>query len=169
MTESPSNVFVCRTCGKSHEGLPRDQGWQLPDDVWAIPEDERSAKAKFNSDLCQFGDRFFLRGLLPVPMLGTNDYFGWGIWVEVEQGVFDEYLSLYDKDGSSSPRHEGNLANVPPPYPDAHKAAVLIQFGPASERPKIYFPENCLLLFAKEQREGIDHARFHQILDALKK
>lgn len=59
--------FTCPTCGGTHEGLPTDHGWQLPGDVWAIPPDERSSHAKFDSDLCQFGDRFFIRCVFKIP------------------------------------------------------------------------------------------------------
>jgi hypothetical protein len=99
MGEVTAESFICGICGKSHEGLPRDFGWTLPDDVWVIPEDERQERAKFTSDLCQYGDRFFIRSLMKTPILGADDYFGWGIWVEVEKASFDRYLALYDKDG----------------------------------------------------------------------
>src|SRR3546814_1534549 len=71
--------FNCPTCGTTHEGLPTDHGWQLPDDVWAIPEPERSNKATFTSDLCQLGDRFFIRCLLELPFNEQSGYYGWGI------------------------------------------------------------------------------------------
>lgn len=54
-------TIVCGTCGGTHDGFPTDQAWILPDDVWAIPEPERSKVAKFDADLCQMGKRVFYR------------------------------------------------------------------------------------------------------------
>jgi hypothetical protein len=80
--------FVCGTCGKAHAGLPKDWAWKLPDEVWAIPEQERAAKAKFDSGLCKYGDHFFIRCVLAVQFNDEDDYFGWGVWSEVDRAVF---------------------------------------------------------------------------------
>lgn len=40
--------FVCLICGKHHEGYTTDWAYKLPDEVWAIPESERSEQARFN-------------------------------------------------------------------------------------------------------------------------
>jgi hypothetical protein len=42
--------FICSQCGEPHDGLPTDSAFKLPDEVWAIPEPERSSKAKFTSE-----------------------------------------------------------------------------------------------------------------------
>jgi hypothetical protein len=55
--------FVCAQCGTTHEGLPTDQGYKLPDDVYAIPKSEREARATFTSDLFSTGERYFFPGL----------------------------------------------------------------------------------------------------------
>jgi hypothetical protein len=61
-TEKPvGDRFICGTCGKEYAGLITDYGFKLPDVVWAIPEPERSIKAKFDTDLCRLGGRYFIR------------------------------------------------------------------------------------------------------------
>jgi ribosomal protein L34E len=95
--------FLCGICGKEHAGVPTDHAYKLPDIVWAIPEPERSARAKFSSDLCQLGERYFIRGVLHVPFSEAEGDFGWGVWAEVEWPVFERYLKLYDEDGSTEP------------------------------------------------------------------
>lgn len=83
-----SNSFFCKTCGDTHEGLPTDHGWTLPDVVWSIPEADRSSQAKFDADCCQLGDRFFIRGILKLPFNEQPGYYGWGVWVELSESSF---------------------------------------------------------------------------------
>src|SRR5438552_19159500 len=122
-----SESFVCGVCGKSHAGLPTDYGYKLPDDVWAIPESERAGKTKFTTDLCQYGSRHFIRCVMHLPFTETTGGFGWGVWVEVEQPIFERYLSLFEADGSAEPRHPGKLANTLPAYQPTIGTDVVIQ------------------------------------------
>jgi len=161
------NSFTCPHCGKSHEGDPTDWGWTLPDEVWEIPEDKRKDEAKFNTDLCQWGERYFIRAMLPIPFLDREGYFGWGAWVEVEKDGFDAYLNIYETDGSDEPRVPGVLANEVPGYNDLGQCSVEIQFGPSDQRPFVYFTENSTCQMAQEQRNGIDAMRYHQILESI--
>jgi len=159
--------FTCSICGQDHEGLPTDWAYELPDEVWAIPEAERRDKAKFDSDLCQFGERFFIRCILVVPFKAAPEQFSWGAWVEVEWPVFERYLQLYEEDGTSEPPHRGRLANDLIVYPDCIGVAVFIQFSEASKRPFIILHGDDQSLLASEQREGMTRARYHEILDII--
>ena len=163
-----SESFVCSVCGKTHPGLPTNHGYKLPDEVWAIPKEERSAQAEFTDDLCRYGDRYFIRCILLLPFTETDGDFGWGVWVEVAWSVFERYLSLYEANGSGEPPHPGKLANAPPGYDDACLGAnVLIQFGDRKDRPSVFFPADDQRRLALEQRQGIDGLRFHEILAAI--
>jgi hypothetical protein len=159
-----SEWFACPQCGKIHEGLPKDQAFKLPDEVWAIPEPDRSESAKWNTDLCQLGDRFFIRCLLPVPFAGSeDDYYGWGVWVEVDPAVFQRYLEIYDKDGSAEPEASGKLANSIPLYADSFGSTVTIGFGLPADRPTLTFSEDSNSL-AHDQRVGLSQQKFHELL-----
>ena len=151
-----------------HEGLSLDWGFTLPDEVWAIPEDQRDAQARYSDDLCQWGDRFFIRCILPVPLKGEDDYFGWGAWAEVEAEVFERYLDLYDADGREEPPLPAKLANRLAPYPGTTLGTrLLIQFQDPDERPILTLTEGDKSRLAQEQRDGIDAARHHEILGVL--
>ena len=164
-----ADEFVCSVCGKAHGGLPTDWGYTLPDDVWEIPEPERSDVAKFTSDLCQMGDRCFIRCVLEVPFTDDDGYFDWGVWVEVDWAVFERYWEMYDEDGRSEPVHSAILANALAPYPGIKGTPVLLQFREPSKRPSLHFPaEDCSEL-AAEQRRGIDEQRHHEILESLER
>lgn len=90
----PTESFVCAVCGESHSGLSTDTAFTLPDVVWAIPEPEREQHAKWTSDLCQMGERYFIRCLLPIEFTDRPGYYGWGVWAEVDWLVFKRYLEL---------------------------------------------------------------------------
>jgi len=158
--------FSCAICGGRHAGLSKDWGYGLPDEVWALPEEERDSQARFNDDLCQWGDRFFIRCILRVPLKGTDDYFGWGAWAEVDAEVFERYLELYDEDGREEPAAPGKLANKLEAYTNTSLGTrVLIQFQDPGERPTLTLPEGDKSRLAQEQREGVDAARHHEILE----
>lgn len=159
--------FTCATCGQSHDGLPTDWGFKLPDVIWAIPVQEREAAARFTDDLCEYGERYFIRGLLPVPLPDLGKEFGWGVWAEVDIAVFQRYLEFYDADGSAEPPYSGKLANSLPGYAPSLNAPIQIRFRDETQRPIFTLAEQDRSALAVEQRTGISCARFHQILDAL--
>jgi hypothetical protein len=158
------NSFVCATCGDTHEGLPTDHGWRLPDVVWAIPEERRSTEAKFNSDLCQFGGRFFIRAVLKLPFNEQPGFYAWGPWVELQEPDFYRYVELYDKDGTDEPMVSGTLANEIPSYQPTLGLPVMVQFQNSTSRPTLKVAAGHQL--ADEQTRGIDNRRYHEILVA---
>lgn len=159
--------FTCAICGQVHEGLPTAWGFKLPDVVWEIPEQQRADAARFTDDLCQFGERFFIRGVLPVPFAGEDGEFGWGAWAEVDEDAFDRYLQLYDVDASNEPAHAGKLANKLPGFDHSEGLRLFVQFQSKTQRPTFSLPPQDRSPLALEQRNGIDNARFHQILDQI--
>jgi len=109
-----SATYVCETCGRTHLGLPTDRAFKLPDEVWAIPEGERQERAKWTSDLCQMGDKYFIRSFLPLPFKNREGHFGWGVWVKVSWPVFERYLQIYERTLPTSPKLRANLQITPP-------------------------------------------------------
>ena len=156
--------FSCSICGEPHEGLPTDYAYKLPDVVWAMPEQEREANARWNSDLCQLGSRFFIRCILFVPFTERAGKFGWGVWVEVPESVFQRYREVYDHDARGEPEATGSLANNVPAYSQVVGSPVLLRFGTSTERPSVWFPPGASHPFAREQRGGISEARYHEVL-----
>jgi hypothetical protein len=155
--------FVCATCGKTHEGLQRDYAWKLPDVVWSVPAEQRESAAKFTNDLCQYGERYFIRCVLPVPINEGDDAFNWGVWAEVDWPTFERYLAIYDVDAENEPYRVGTVANVVPGYPPVSET-VNIHFGKSSARPTLHFSPASSHPLAKEQVGGISGVRYHDIL-----
>ncbi len=158
--------FVCRQCGSTHDGLTTDIGFKLPDDVWAIPKEERESRATFNSDVCRFEGRCFIRGILYVPIVGRNESFAWGVWAEVEKRIMMRYVEIFSEDRSNEPLYDGTLANRLSSYPDAAGERVTVRFGDAASRPEFLLDGASNSSLARDQRTGIDESRYHEILVA---
>ena len=159
--------FTCSVCGQQHAGLFADWGAKLPDVVFALSEDERDEKVRFDSDLCQMDGRYFIRGVLEVPFNETQGRFGWGVWAEVDISVFQRYVELYDKDGTSEPIKDGTLANELPPYVGYQSPPLAIQFRDPTTRPSFYLKPEDDSQLALEQKFGISSARHHDIVSQL--
>jgi len=158
--------FVCRQCGSTHDGLTTDIGFKLPDDVWAIPKEERESRVEGDDDVCRFEGRCFIRGILYVPIVGRDESFGWGVWAEVESRIMMRYVELFGEDGSNEPLYDGKLANRLSSYPDAAGERVTLRFGDAASRPEFLLDGASNSSLALDQRTGIDESRYHEILVA---
>lgn len=156
--------FLCGTCGELHEGLPTDRAWKLPDEVWALGEEEREARAKYTDDLCQLDERYFIRCILKVPFQELEGYYGWGVWAEVAKEHFYRYLDLYSEDASGEPPVPGTLANEISQYGTTLGLPVSVQFATATSRPAVHMPLSTGHMLAVEQSAGMSNARYHDIL-----
>jgi hypothetical protein len=160
--------FVCATCGQRHSGLPTDYGFRLPDDVHELGYIEQYQRSRSNADLCTLDEqRYFFRGVIPVPFVGSDEEFYWGVWVEVEKEDHDAYIRGFDEDMSDHPRFVARLANDIPGYGGTKDLEVEVQFQSESARPSFHFPEAVSHPLAHEQREGITQKRHHDILEAV--
>jgi hypothetical protein len=73
--------------------------------------------------------RYFIRGILFIPLVQREDDFAWGVWAELEHSAFERYLEIYDADASDEPPMGGTLANAIPGFEDAANERVLVKFG----------------------------------------
>jgi len=83
-------AYICSVCGKEHDALPSDMAYKRPGGYFEVPPDERNKRvwfdAEVNPDLCVIdGSKFYLRGVLAVPIQGEADEFRWGTWAQVEE------------------------------------------------------------------------------------
>lgn len=159
--------WVCRVCGQSHDHLPTDFGWKLPDDIWALGQEVREEKLEWSTDDCFHEDRWFLRGVLQVPFNFGSGCWGWGVWAEVDQAVVHKLWALGDSDGSNEPREEGKLACAIPVFTDSLGLPLEVQFGPGDKRPLFFLPFHSPHPLALEQREGISESRYHEIVSVV--
>lgn len=157
--------FVCSVCGKVHPGLLADYGYSLPDAAWAESAEDRQAMLDWSTDVCYHADKWYLRGILAIPISSDPGQFAWGIWAEVTEETMGRYQAVFEQDGSDQPRELGFIANAIPAYPESLGLEIEIQFGPPDKRPTFYGAGSELIF--QEQRSGIDYARYHEILSVV--
>lgn len=160
--------FVCGTCGQEHAGLPLDFGFRLPDEVHGLGYLDRYLRSRSNADLCTLDEgRYFLRAVLPLALIESDEEFCWGVWVEVSRRCHDVYLSGFHSDLRKQRSLSGRLANSVPGYDGTLGLKVAVQFGDEGSRPCLSFPADVQHALAHEQRQGISHKRHHSILEAV--
>jgi len=141
-----------------------DVAFGLPDAIFALPSEQREARAKTHSDLCVLDDsRYFIRGVVYVPVQELGAQFGWGVWAEVSEDTFSRYEEIYDKDGSEEPPAAGILANIPPGYAEVEQP-LEIHFGPPDKRPT-FKPTPAESEFHREHVEGLPVRKWHSIIE----
>ena len=169
MSEDPrikGETWVCGVCGETHSDLPHDFGWQLPDELWILPEKERQEKLEWSTDLAYHDGRWFVRGVLFVPINDGGRRWGWGIWAEIDETAMNIAYYNFTEDASDAPLQPGTIANKIPGFEDSVGQQIIIRFGTADVRPLFFFPEDSQHPLAVEQREGISIERYHEILES---
>ncbi len=159
-------TWKCPTCGEDHAGLPRDIGFRWPDAYLAVPEPERAARCWGNEDFCVVDAAYFIRCFLPVPITGTGDVFGWGVWARVDQERFEQALTGSKLDCSKEPPFPGVIANDSAGYPDLEGTPVTVQLGSETDRPSLTV-RACNRTLYSEQRDGVTLHRLEEILRAV--
>lgn len=159
--------FVCPTCGKHHDGLPTDYGYQLPDRLWALSPEERQAHLDWSTDVAFLQGSWFIRGVLELPFRFAEGRFGWGVWAEVPESVV-QALYAFDR-GEPAPEvpQHGRLATDVIGYPPTGGLSLRIEFPDPVLRPLFTLEPDCLHPLALRQRDGLDSAEYHEILDAI--
>ena len=81
-------------------GGPFSFAADFPDPYANLSNEERDAKAIIASDQCILDSQwFFLRGMIEIPILGSDEPFLWGVWASIRQEVFDEISDSWEEQG----------------------------------------------------------------------
>jgi hypothetical protein len=158
--------YHCQTCGKFHEGLPFDYGYDAPYYWHTIPEDEREKRARLTSDFCVIEDRdFFVRGRLPIPVIGHEQNLVLGVWVSLSQKNFTRVRELWSSpECANEPAYFGWLSSKLPFYPDTLSLKSMVHDWSVDKRPLITLEPTDHPL-AVEQRIGITLSRVQEIAE----
>ena len=152
----------CACCGKDIGEFTLDKSFQMPDEIWALDDEEREREVKIDVDKCIFKGRCFLRGVAYFPINKTDDAFGWGIWVEVEKNNFIDYLKKYSNDNSNEPIFIGKISNEISKQEITLGTEVKVQLGNETQRPTFEVLDENTQLY-KDQKMGISLEKVHQI------
>lgn len=111
-TDRPANPtapgFQCATCGKWHDTLPLDVGFDEPLHVAELSESDRAQRV--TSDDGDFrvvrkadGTHYFVRGVVEVPVIGTGDTFCFGAWATLSAASYEQARAAYRANGAAGP------------------------------------------------------------------
>ena len=158
--------YICSICGKDHPAIPRDMAYKRPGDYFDIPADEREKRvwfdAEMNPDLCVIdGSKFYLRGVLALPVKGEEDEFRWGTWVQVEKKDFRRYYELWNEtDVSNETTFRGLLSGGVRDFEDSDGLEVIVELQSDNQRPRlnVVTPDHPLAI---AQREGVTLKDIH--------
>jgi hypothetical protein len=159
--QTSTESWKCATCGKSHVGVPMSFAAEFPDMYANMKREERDTRALIGSDQCVIDQqRFFLRGCLELPILGSEEPFVWGLWVSVKEEVYDEVSDFWTLEGREKLHgpYKGRLANSLTVYPETLNLKTEIGLQPVGTRP-LFRIEEADHLIAQEQSSGISRTR----------
>ena len=159
--------FTCDVCGETHAGETRDIRMGLPEPIFLLDDEERQTRAYVEEDFAllhgEKGDRFFVRGLLELPIDGEEAYFGYGAWIEVSETDAAALGELWnDEDGERAGPFPGTLANELSPYAFTEGLAVQIRLRDVQLLPLVELDDGEHEL-VRAQRRGISPHRAHQL------
>jgi hypothetical protein len=157
--------YVCRSCGDHHAELPLAYGMEAP--AYWSEELAADPHSVLDEELCTIkGEGFFIRGLIPLPVVDTGETFVWNVWTSLSQDNFARTVELWEDPGrESQPPYFGWLSNEIPVYAaPTLNLKTNLHTRPVGQRPLIELEPTDHPL-ALEQRDGITRARVQEIAE----
>ncbi|XIE79498.1 DUF2199 domain-containing protein [Streptomyces sp. SBR177] len=111
---------------------------------------------------------YFVKGLIEIPVIGSNEVFSWGVWVSLSRENFSRAADLWDTAGRESEKpYFGWLTTDLQIYsPSTINLKTHVHTRPVGERPLIELEPTDHPL-AVEQRAGITMDRVREIAEAM--
>src|SRR5271166_4463662 len=155
-----TETIICDTCGKAHPREEIELALALPQPIFELSDDERAKRCNLGGDMCAIDrNRFFIRGLLPIPVHGRNIPYRIGLWAEVDEPTFGRIYKLWDDPTQiNEPLMPAILANDVPLVPSTMGIEIDIRLTGPSTRPDSYLRGSNHRL-ALEQRNGVNSHR----------
>jgi hypothetical protein len=155
-----ADTVICDTCGKAHPREEIELVLVLPQPIFELSDDERAKRCDISGDMCAIDrTRFFIRGLLPLPVRGRGVPYRIGLWAEVDEPTFGHIYALWDDPSQvNEPLLSAILANDVPLVPSTIGIEVDIRLTGPTTRPDFYMRDTPHPL-AVEQRRGVSAHR----------
>lgn len=149
--------LVCPQCGDVHDLHDFQVGFGKPDPYFALPPDERSTRAVFDTDFAVVDEtHHFVRGVLEIPIRGERESFGWGIWVGVTAEVFRSHAYAGREGLPPVPAPStGRIATRLPGYLQTLGLPVLVQPSVDVTKRPTFVVGDVQHPLGDEQRDGI--------------
>ncbi|MFD6969963.1 DUF2199 domain-containing protein [Streptomyces sp. NPDC059979] len=159
--------FTCSSCGEHHADLPMAYSAMAPDD-WD-PSFENDPDSMLSSDQCVIkGQHFFVRGMIEIPVIDSQDVFSWGVWVSLSRDNFARALEVWNTEGREAEKpYFGWLSTELALYSESTtNLKTNAHTRPVGKRPSIEL-EPTEHPLAVEQRTGITQDRVREIAVAV--
>jgi len=158
------SIFQCSCWGETLNGPVLAWHFDAPD-VWSslAPED-REKRGELSTDQCAIdNEHFFVRGLVEIPIVGSDEPFTWGVWVSLSRTNFERARELWlDGKRVNEAAYFGWFSNSIPSYPETINLKTAVHSRDVGLRPYIELEATDHPL-ALEQRNGITMVRVRQI------
>ncbi|MGV9313590.1 DUF2199 domain-containing protein [Streptomyces sp. NPDC003691] len=90
--------FTCSCCGRQHPELPMNYSTTAPY-MWDESFSERS-DCLLSSDQCVVqAQHYFVKGLVEIPVVGSDDVFSWAVWVSLSRENFSRAADRWNTVG----------------------------------------------------------------------
>ncbi|MEW1550380.1 DUF2199 domain-containing protein [Streptomyces tsukubensis] len=159
--------FICSCCDSQHPELPMHYSTTAPY-VWDESLSGRT-DSFLSSDQCVIqAQYYFVKGLVEIPVIGSDDVFSWAVWVSLSRGKFARAANRWDTPGREAEEpYFGWLSTDLSLYsPNTINLKTHVHTRPVGQRPLIELePTNHPL--AVEQRTGITLDRVREIAAAV--
>jgi hypothetical protein len=67
--------FLCKSCGKVHDGIPTSYGVEAPFNRDGLTDAEKQSRGKLDFDQCVIdGEQFYVKGNIEIPIIGAALY-----------------------------------------------------------------------------------------------
>ena len=164
-----SFVYTCTCCGRQETGLPAI-AYGSPDIYFGSSDEDKEQRFSLTSDQCIMDDEFyFVRCVLQIPILGTDETLEWGVWSSLSEQSFDAYQDYYDCDPPDDlPPFFGWLSTALSGYPDTTSLKCDVHLRGDNQRPLIELQENDHPL-SIDQRNGISVERALELAEPVLK
>ncbi len=162
--------YKCNICGKFHDNLPMDISYKNPADYFKVSPNERAKRIQNTEDVCVIdNNEFYIRGVLPLPVIDSNDEFRWGVWARIEEQDFMIYLKYWDGNiPENLPALSGRLSGEIKDYPESDMLPVEIYLQSKNQRP-IFKVLSAKTPLGIDQEKGITLEKVHSFVEPLLK
>lgn len=153
----------------SPDNPPMSYSVKVPSAIAAIPEPELDRRVVFTLDQCVIDSKaFYIRGRIPVPVIGRDEPFIWGVRAQVSEPDFARTNQMWHREGrEAEPPYRGWLNTPIPIYPSTLNLELRILTQVVGRRPHFELTDATHPLTV-EQRNGITMERVKEIAQALR-
>jgi len=153
--------WKCGTCEELHIGPCLDFGYDKPH-YWS--DELECNTSHLNEDFCSIEDQhFFVRGVIELPIIGSDQVFCWGVWGSLSKENFERVANRDENstDGEDGPMFSW-LSSQIVGYPETINLKMKAHKSEPGERPRFELEPTDHPL-SQEQQKGIYPERIRQI------